>query len=31
MGTLVDKHLDKGSMELGLDPQDDSNAQNSDD
>ena len=31
MGTLDDKHLDKGRIELGLDPQDDSNAENSDD
>ena len=31
MGTLDDKHLDKGRIELGLDPQDDSNAENRDD
>ena len=31
VGTLDDKRLGKGSMELGLDPQDDSNAENSDD
>ena len=31
METLVDEDFDEGSMELELDPQDDSNAENIDD